>query len=366
MLQGKWSLWHLDDIVINAASTTIQQLECAVCQCIWQDPVETVCCRNIFCRDCLAQCTTCPLCRKNVSSTKECNNAVLHEFWRLQVRCPFHDDNTGDGRNNEELLVAASMPTPYTDAVLAQVMKRRKKESSTPRCQWEGTHADFLLTHIHACKFAPVECPEKCGMIIPRQHLHTHAIVCSVNVVECEVCHKRVHRKDLPTHNDENTELHFEILMKLLEAHEQRHAAIFENLVDENIATKSVVWKIPDAKDIMQDSRYPKGSPLSSPKVYACGYDFTLEFHPNGNQASFPGCACISVGRLPHSTRFHIKYTINDRLTQHDRKWGEGTFCGWPLRSHILDLLNETNNILEIKVEILDIALFSDAHIVRR
>ena len=67
-------------------ATIDQELECGICLQTCQDAVETRCCFNLFCQNCVADINRCPLCRK-IPLFNRPNHAVRRMISRLPMKC---------------------------------------------------------------------------------------------------------------------------------------------------------------------------------------------------------------------------------------------------------------------------------------
>ncbi|CAD2218334.1 hypothetical protein AGDE_01277 [Angomonas deanei] len=93
------------------------EAECAVCCCLWTDPVEVKDCEHIFCRNCVNGLTSCPQCRQEIVSLVTPNLAIIRMLKRMRGSCSvcawkgtYNDFQTkhkrclGDGETQEEEL----------------------------------------------------------------------------------------------------------------------------------------------------------------------------------------------------------------------------------------------------------------------
>ena len=85
-----------------AVSETVAMIEddfkCPICLDFFREPVETSCCRQIFCRECFQKSCrnfTCPLC--NSATSKEelvpCSKFFLNSFNEMTVTCSYSSCN---------------------------------------------------------------------------------------------------------------------------------------------------------------------------------------------------------------------------------------------------------------------------------
>lgn len=64
-----------------------EELTCAVCLDAWNEPTEALPCGHIFCKSCMRSMKLCAVCRKNISSTKSPNRALINMAMQVKVRC---------------------------------------------------------------------------------------------------------------------------------------------------------------------------------------------------------------------------------------------------------------------------------------
>lgn len=63
------------------------EAECAICFCMWTDPVEVAGCQHIFCRECAKTLKTCPTCCGPVTHLNTPNHAILRMLMRVRGSC---------------------------------------------------------------------------------------------------------------------------------------------------------------------------------------------------------------------------------------------------------------------------------------
>ncbi|ORC76862.1 uncharacterized protein TM35_002881000 [Trypanosoma theileri] len=72
------------DIMVTDCS---EELLCAICCDSWKDPIEMVPCGHIFCRACVKDVKTCPLCRGSVTNMTRPNRTLVNISLAVPVKC---------------------------------------------------------------------------------------------------------------------------------------------------------------------------------------------------------------------------------------------------------------------------------------
>ena len=93
--------------------------------------------------------------------------------------------------------------------------------TSCQYCLIEGEYQFIEGSHKEQCDKFPVPCPNKCELTnIPRQDLQEHRTVCPLEIVHCQYhdvgCEAEIARKDLATHDEENTNKHLLLMKSIL------------------------------------------------------------------------------------------------------------------------------------------------------
>lgn len=366
--------WKIDEIVNPQVGKHAKQFECSICYAIWDDPVETPCCENTFCRVCLTQCAACPICRLPLGVPKECSKSVLRMLNNIDVRCPHHCGCE----------TASGSPDGGEPAA-------KRQKSAPVTCTWEGTYGDLLSKHIGQCPLHPVPCPRECGEFVLRKDLDRHAMTCTRSFEKCHICGEMVKPGQMPEHRREAAELHVQLLEERLEEErgrvdravaeratledvlasikaipksQQSHVTSITRLRAEDIKydvqkqmCKKVVWKIRGARSLMNHPDYPKGEYLQSPKFSLVGIDLYLMLFPKGRSESEAHTSCIQMIGVPRDRRLHVRYTINANITKEDQDCLCGVgFIKWPKTRAILDSISEEEDMIIVEVEVLSMA----------
>mmetsp|Transcript_24174 Transcript_24174/g.37168 ORF Transcript_24174/g.37168 Transcript_24174/m.37168 type:complete len:311 (+) Transcript_24174:3485-4417(+) len=130
----------------NFAARTLSddRWTCPICLDIYRNAVETPCCHNLFCEECIKQTPSCPLCKRRIEGQLHPNIPIRRLVNDLSVTC----SNEG----------------------CSKVVK-----------------IGDIDRHLEACKYTLVDCPNssECGLI-PRKNLEDHkANECAFRLVNC-------------------------------------------------------------------------------------------------------------------------------------------------------------------------------------
>ncbi|EPY20910.1 hypothetical protein STCU_08779 [Strigomonas culicis] len=108
-------------------STFGADAECAICCCMWIDPVEITNCDHIFCRNCLRGVTTCPTCCRAIAEVRPPNQAIIRMPLRAHGSCsvcPW----TGSYKEYNEKHTTCEGGGPVPSSLLPPVLEPTKEE----------------------------------------------------------------------------------------------------------------------------------------------------------------------------------------------------------------------------------------------
>ena len=141
-------------------SSLPSQLECEICIDVLNDPVQTSCCGQSYCKKCADQLQNkvCPHCRADLEIFPDKKSIRLIND--LEVKCPFFVGK---------------------------------------RCRWKGC-ASELKNHLKNCDIKPIACSLGCGKLYERRNMEAHSYFCSHRLVSCKYCTEQIKHKDKSTH----------------------------------------------------------------------------------------------------------------------------------------------------------------------
>lgn len=322
--------FKIDDIVHPDSKVIARQLECSVCLCIVDDPVQTAC-NHIFCASCVGQTLACPTCRTQFSPgdrrpLRECNIPLLRMLSAVQVWCPYRSCSANPVSSGspplDEYSDGDSEPCDYGDL---RSPKRARLEAPAVLCAWTGSYGDLLAKHLGECPHHVVDCPRGCGANLARKDLAAHEDVCIKRLERCSICGDFVKPDAMRRHRKEKAEVHVQIL----EAQVQQLKA--QQRIQEAEGENFVVWEIKDVAKMLSD--LPKGRPTRS-SIFSVGSrgPFHLKFYPNGVEGGPEGRSALYVNG-PAGISAVFKCTVNGREAifkqpHHFEHWAAGK--GWP------------------------------------
>ena len=134
--------------------------ECEICLDVLSNPVQTSCCGQSYCKNCIDQLqnNVCPHCRANLEIFPDRKSIRLIND--LKIKCPYHI-----GR----------------------------------RCHWKGSPSE-LKSHLCKCDIKPIICVLGCGRHFEKRNMEAHTIFCSYRKVPCEFCVEHIVHKDKSSH----------------------------------------------------------------------------------------------------------------------------------------------------------------------
>ena len=134
------------------------RLVCNICLFPSRDPYLTTCCGHVFCKSCLDDY------KKAVSLSKNCPVCREEEF------------------------VAYINKQAHREIKSLHMICTNKERG----CEWQGELNDITshLGNSDGCQFEDVKCSNKCGKMLQRRYLTSHAeIECPCHKVDCQNCY---------------------------------------------------------------------------------------------------------------------------------------------------------------------------------
>ena len=218
--------------------------QCPICLLVPRDPHQTPCCGNAFCKDCITKIKLhkkpCPTC-KTEDFLSYPDKGLERELYSSQVCCSFKsrgcdwrgelrqlNQHLNSNSSQDNLLAGCAFLRICCDYCQHAMYRRQLQEHRNKACpkrpftcptceEYESDYEDVTSTHMPECKCRPVECPNKCGLVVEAQNLQAHlSSDCELAEVECEFSHAgceiRIIRKLLPGHMTDNVVQHMSLL----------------------------------------------------------------------------------------------------------------------------------------------------------
>jgi len=161
---------------------------CAHCKKIPIDVVESLCCSELFCWECILECQQCPTCYELIDpSRSRANNALRRLLNTLSVPCKFLGCDKimtmSEKRDHEFLCTYRPISCPNNSAC-------------------EMIRELDLPTHIKdQCPFRIVQCPQNCGSKIQFNQIEEHLKdQCIAVEITCKHCSSRLSRVLMDSH----------------------------------------------------------------------------------------------------------------------------------------------------------------------
>lgn len=208
----------------SASSLSDDRWLCPICLDIFQDAVETPCCNNLFCVDCIRQTRQCPLCNQRIVGQLKPNIPIRRLVMELSIACTNEQCSEIVRKCDIEkhLQKCAHTLIPCSNnPFCGSILRKDHERHTTELCHFREVSCLLLCgarlplneidQHIRmTCPKSEVICRNKCGLKIPRGEQDTHcATVCKWEIVPCpnkgeslfeDGCPLTLKRKDLEVH----------------------------------------------------------------------------------------------------------------------------------------------------------------------
>ena len=139
-------------------------LECEICLDVLSDPVQTSCCGQGYCKNCISKVrnNVCPHCCAMLKCFPD--KKSLRIINDLQIKCPYHIEG---------------------------------------KCLWRG-YSSELKNHLKNCDIKPITCSLGCGKLFEKKNEVIHIqYFFSLRKISCKYCQQQVMDKDMAKHHEE-------------------------------------------------------------------------------------------------------------------------------------------------------------------
>lgn len=204
-----------------ASSIRNDTWNCPICLDIFEDPVETPCCHNLFCSMCIEPVVKCPICKKLLLRCLP-NIPIKRLIQELSVKCrhPLCDKIVRKAFlvKHESICENALVKCSYSE-YCEEIIRKDLDNHLTQFCPFRPIHCLLgcpavlayieLEEHISAvCPNALLNCPQECGANLQRKEIPLHftqfcpntSVLCPLSDYFGTVCAAQCLRKDLEEH----------------------------------------------------------------------------------------------------------------------------------------------------------------------
>ena len=255
------------------------QSECPVCLLVLREPYQVNCCGYAFCRVCIekvkADDKPCPCCNAEDFDKFE-DKRLKRTLNVLRIRCtnkkqgcqwegelgqldnhlnynPLEEKRLEGCQFSKIECLHCSELFPRSKIEVHQSDQCQRRSFSCEYCKdYKTTYEDVTTNHWPVCEYYPLECSNKCGQTLERQHLESHISKdCPFTVIDCDFqhigCEVRLPRKDMPAHLVESVVCHLSLQTKqfkyVVARIEEEHKQQIARLEKENSELKKqVIW----------------------------------------------------------------------------------------------------------------------------
>lgn len=160
---------------------------CPICLDIYEDPVETPCCHNLFCEKCVRNLRKCPLCNRYVDRCVP-NIPIRRLMDDLILKCKY-DQCT-------EVIRKADFKKHIENCAMAPIDCIHSTICGTIIRKNYSKHI------IEECPYRPISCPLECGKTLEYLKLEDHiSLECPSVILNCpQNCKTIINRGDLDCH----------------------------------------------------------------------------------------------------------------------------------------------------------------------
>ena len=257
------------------------QSECPVCLLVLREPYQVNCCGYGFCRLCIekvkADKKPCPCCNaKDFAQFEDkrlkrsldafrvhCSNKEQGCQWEGELGQLDNHLNYKPPREKQlegcqysqikcfhcsELFIRSKIHVHQSDQC-------QRRPFSCEYCKdYDSYYEDVTTNHWPVCECYPLECSNKCGQTLERQHLESHISKdCPITVIDCDFqhvgCEVRLPRKHMPAHLVESVACHLllqavsfrQVVAKMKEENESVKQQVVRTEKENNELWKQVI-----------------------------------------------------------------------------------------------------------------------------
>ena len=353
------------------------QSECPVCLLVLREPNQVNCCGYGFCRLCIekvkADKKPCPCCnakdfvqfedkrlKRSLDAFRvHCSNKKQGCQWEGELgQLDNHlNYNPPEEKRLEGCQYSQIQCLHCSELFLRSNVQVHQSDQCQRRpfsCQYcndyDSYYEDVTTNHWPVCGCYPLECSNKCGQILERQHLEGHISKdCLLTVVDCDFqhvgCEVRLPRKDIPVHLVESVVCHlslqavmFNDAVAKMKKENEKVKRQMARMEEENNELKKKVEKL--TKDIQVQRHYTTVCPVDIPMT-----NFSKQKRENTEWKSSPFYThltgyklCLAVnanGFGVHKNTYLITYLVLMRGEFDDQ-------LKWPFRGKFqIKLINQ-------------------------
>ncbi|CAG9330844.1 unnamed protein product [Blepharisma stoltei] len=207
---------------LHASTIRDDRWLCPICLELFENPVETPCCHNLFCERCIFNIRRCPLCSKNLGRCMP-NIPIRRLMDDLAVKCRHIKCDIvirkADLINHEKECQMALVPC-MNSFLCGEVLRRDLGKHLKDDCIYRPVPCALECGRVLAycemekhletdCQNVIVNCPQDCGVLIQRGEAEMHiSQICPYTYIKCNLtdadgqsCPVRCMREELEEHH---------------------------------------------------------------------------------------------------------------------------------------------------------------------
>lgn len=186
---------------MHSSTITDDRWLCPICLELFDNPVETPCCHNLFCEKCICNLSKCPLCSRQLGRCQP-NIPIRRLMDDLAIKCPHVKCRIvirkAELAHHEAECEMALVNCRYS-FLCGDIIKRDLEKHLNSDCLYRpvpcALECGMILTysdmekHLETdCQNVIINCPQDCGILIQRGETDVHiAQICPYSYVRCNL-----------------------------------------------------------------------------------------------------------------------------------------------------------------------------------
>ena len=216
--------------------SVIDLFYCKKCNLVARRSTLTSCCGESYCHACIAdlhlQGKPCPECGEENFNIYE-QMKYQKRIGALRAYCSMKDRGCGWSGTLEQLdthldpdqdncqYVDTKCPINCQKIISKNKVEQHVSQECTKRphvcqhCGFKATYEEVVDIHLPECKYVPLQCPNRCGVMCEREDMEDHMKICQLEEIVCTFegmgCSVKFLREDYENHAVQSIQEHLEL-----------------------------------------------------------------------------------------------------------------------------------------------------------